>query len=70
MAARAEGFATVRAAAAAIVIEHLGRRKVINAPIAESLTQRTYIRLQCAGVNARTFTVPLEENTGPHDTCV
>lgn len=70
MAARAEGFAIVRAAAAAIVIQRPGRRKVSNAPIVESLTQRTYIRLQCAGDNALTFAVPLEEGRGPHDTRV
>ncbi|WP_295520056.1 hypothetical protein [uncultured Stenotrophomonas sp.] len=70
MAARAEGFAKVRAAAAAIVIQPLGRRKASDAPNFESLTQRTYIRLQYAGDNALIFTVPLEENAGPHDTRV
>lgn len=46
MAARAEGFAIVRAAAAAIIIEPPDGRKVKNVPRVESLTQRTYISLQ------------------------
>lgn len=52
MAARAEGFENVRAAAGHIIIQHPGKRKEGDEPKAERLTERTYIYLQYAGANA------------------
>ncbi|WP_139784947.1 hypothetical protein [Stenotrophomonas indicatrix] len=65
MAARAEGIADIRAAAADMIIQHPGWRKSSQERIVERLTERTDITLQRAGDIAASKAIPAYSRAFP-----